>query len=283
MRRVLAAALLWAWLFSGQGMAEGASSDGRAPGAQEWETRVPGGAGHQASASGAGLPGETEEPPGERLFETVDGVTYYHGDPNFPVWSEGNRVGAVADLSSAYISDANERWRLVGFLSFPVVLRGKSGFRDVIPLEEEARECFVWQKVRDGSFFFNRDGRPFRKVEGSAFAREARVYPMIFEAAVANMGESFEMPGPEDDVRAPLQAAEIVAAAQGESEEPAPQEPGNVPSAEAQSPAAGETGREAAADTNRSGENRKGGSMVETTEAAPAEEARVEPSIQNGQ
>ena len=123
----------------------------------------------------------------ETVFVENDGILYYHGDPNFPVWSMGNRVGAVADLSSAYISETNEKWRLVGFLSFPVVFRARGGLATAIPLEEEIRECWFWQKVKTGDFFFNRDGIPGNKVEGEAFWRELSAYQMLLEAAEANM------------------------------------------------------------------------------------------------
>ena len=123
----------------------------------------------------------------EKIFEERDGIAYFHGDPNFPVWSMGNRVGAVADLSSAYIADTNEKWRLIGFLSFPVVLRERAGLRAAIPLEEELRECWFWQKVKTGDFFFNRDGIPGNKVEGEAFWRELSAYQMLLEAAEINM------------------------------------------------------------------------------------------------
>ncbi|MBO4853082.1 MAG: hypothetical protein J5477_05590 [Schwartzia sp.] len=132
-------------------------------------------------------PSAPEEIIEEKIFEERDGIAYYHGDPNFPVWSMGNRVGAVADLSSAYISDTNEKWRLIGFLSFPVVLREKAGLRAAIPLEEELRECWFWQKVKTGDFFFNRDGIPGNKVEGEAFWRELSAYQMLLEAAEINM------------------------------------------------------------------------------------------------
>lgn len=133
------------------------------------------------------IPPAPEEIIEEKTFEERDGIAYYHGDPNFPVWSMGNRVGAVADLSSAYISDTNEKWRLIGFLSFPVVLRERAGLNAAIPLEDELRECWFWQKVKTGDFFFNRNGIPGNKVEGEAFWRELSVYQMILEAAEINM------------------------------------------------------------------------------------------------
>lgn len=122
----------------------------------------------------------------EKVFEEKEGVAYYHGDPNYPVWSMGNRVGAVADLSSAYIVDENDKWRVFGFLSFPFVLQEHGGMEAAIPLEEELRECWFWQKVKTGEFFFNRDGRAGNKVEGKAFSRELAAYQMIMEAAEAN-------------------------------------------------------------------------------------------------
>ena len=123
----------------------------------------------------------------ENVFEEKDGVTYYHGDANYPIWSMGNRVGAVADLSSAYIVEEDEKWRLIGFLSFPLVLRGQGGMEAAIPLEDEWRECWFWQKVKTGEFFFYRDGRAGNKVEGKSFTRELIVYQILFEAAEANM------------------------------------------------------------------------------------------------
>ena len=123
----------------------------------------------------------------EKLFVEIDGVAYYHGDSNYLVWSMGNRVGAVADLSSAYIVEDNEKWRLIGFLSFPLVLRGQGEINEAIPLEEEWRECLFWQKLKTGEFFFYRDGRAGNKVEGKAFARELTAYQMLLEAAEANM------------------------------------------------------------------------------------------------
>ncbi len=120
-------------------------------------------------------------------FVENDGMIYYHGDFNYPIWSMGKRVGAVADLSSAYISDDDGKWRLVGFLSFPVVFRTKGGFQEAIPLEDELRECFFWQKVKTGDFFFYKDGRPGNKVEGQAFVRELTAYRMLMEAAETNM------------------------------------------------------------------------------------------------
>lgn len=135
------------------------------------------------------IPPAPEEIIEEKTFEERDGIAYYRGDPNFPVWSMGNRVGAVADLSSAYISDTNEKWRLIGFLSFPVVLRERAGLRAAIPLEDELRECWFWQKVKTGDFFFNRNGIPGNKVEGEAFWRELSVYQMLLEAAEINMAQ----------------------------------------------------------------------------------------------
>ena len=123
----------------------------------------------------------------DKDFVDIDGVTYYHGDSGFPVWSMGNRVGAVADLSSAYIVEEDEKWRLIGFLSFPVVLREQGGTEGAIPLEEEWRECWFWQKLKTGEFFFNRDGRAGNKVEGQAFWRELTAYQMLLDAAEANM------------------------------------------------------------------------------------------------
>ena len=123
----------------------------------------------------------------EQLFTEMDGVTYYHGDPNYPVWSMGNRVGAVADLSSAYIVEENEKWRLIAFLSFPLVFHGSGEINAAIPLEEEWRECWFWQKLRTGEFFFNRDGRASNKVEGKSFMREWTAYRMLLEAAEKNM------------------------------------------------------------------------------------------------
>lgn len=123
----------------------------------------------------------------EKVFEEKDGITYYHGDLNYPVWSMGNRVGAVADLSSAYIVEENEKWRLIGFLSFPVVLRGRGENGEAIPLEEEWRECWFWQKLKTGEYFFNRDGYPGNKVEGNAFVHELAAYQMLLDAAQINM------------------------------------------------------------------------------------------------
>ena len=123
----------------------------------------------------------------ESEFIEIDGVAYYHGDPNYPVWSMGKRVGAVADLSSAYIVEEDEKWRLLGFLSFPVVMREKGGIKEAIPLEEEWRECWFWQKLKTGEFFFYRDGRAGNKVEGNAFAYELTVYQMLLDAAEENM------------------------------------------------------------------------------------------------
>ena len=115
----------------------------------------------------------------EKDFVDIDGITYYHGDPGFPVWSMGNRVGAVADLSSAYIVEEDEKWRLIGFLSFPVVLREQGETEGAIP--------WFWQKLKTGEFFFNRDGRAGNKVEGQAFLRELTAYQMLLDAAEANM------------------------------------------------------------------------------------------------
>ena len=123
----------------------------------------------------------------ENVFIEIDDVAYYHGDPNYPVWSRGKRVGAVADLSSAYIVEEDEKWRLLGFLSFPVVLREQGGIKEAIPLEEEWRECWFWQKIKTGEFFFYRDGRAGNKVEGKAFECELRVYQMLLDAAETNM------------------------------------------------------------------------------------------------
>ncbi len=120
-------------------------------------------------------------------FQEQDGIIYYAGDLNYPVWSMGNRVAAVADLSSAYIADENEKWRLIGFLSFPVVLNKTSNFEGAAVLEEDLRECFFWQKMRTGDVFFDRDGHPGNKVEGQAFSRELSVYHMLLEAAELNM------------------------------------------------------------------------------------------------
>lgn len=122
----------------------------------------------------------------EKVFEEKDGVTYYHGDTNYPVWSVGNRVGAVADLSSAYIVEEDEKWRLIGFLSFPIVLHGQGGIEAAILFEDEWRECWFWQKVKTGEFFFNRDGRAGNKVEGKSFACELTAYQMLLDAAEAN-------------------------------------------------------------------------------------------------
>ncbi len=123
----------------------------------------------------------------DKVFVEMDDIAYYHGDPNYPVWSKGKRVGAVADLSSAYIVEEDEKWRLLGFLSFPVVLSGQGGITEAIPLEEEWRECWFWQKLKTGEFFFNRDGRAGNKVEGNAFAYELTVYQMLLDAAEENM------------------------------------------------------------------------------------------------
>ena len=139
-----------------------------------------------AAVSMSATPAERSE---EQIFEEKDGILYSHGDLNYPAWSMGNRVGAVADLSSAYISDANEKWRLIGFLSFPVVLRARGGLTAAIPLEEEMRECWFWQKVKTGDFFFNRDGIPGNKVEGEAFWRELSAYQMLLESAEANLAQ----------------------------------------------------------------------------------------------
>ena len=122
----------------------------------------------------------------DKVFEEIDGIACYHGDPNYPVWSMGNRVGAVADLSSAYIVEESEKWRLIGFLSFPVVLHEQGGMEAAIPLEDEWRECWFWQKLKTGEFFFNRDGRAGNKVEGKSFALELAAYQMLLEAAEAN-------------------------------------------------------------------------------------------------
>lgn len=122
-------------------------------------------------------------------FQEKDGIIFYQGDPNYPVWSMGNRVGAVADLSSAYIVEENEKWKLIGFLSFPVVLRGRGETEDAIPLEDELRECWFWQKLKTGEFFFNRDGYPGNKVEGKAFIHEFVAYQMLLDAAEINMGQ----------------------------------------------------------------------------------------------
>ena len=123
----------------------------------------------------------------ENVFEEKDGMAYYHGDPNYPVWSMGNRVGAVADLSSAYIVEENEKWRLIGFMSFPIVLHEPGGMDAAIPLEDEWRECWFWQKIKTEEFFFNRDGHAGNKVEGKAFERELNAYRMLLDAAEANM------------------------------------------------------------------------------------------------
>ena len=123
----------------------------------------------------------------EKIFVEQDGVIYYHGNHNFPVWSLGNRVGAVADLSSAYISDDNGKWKLICFSSFPIVVRKNGNINEAVPLEDEWRECRFWQKIRTGEFFFFRDGRVGNKVEGKAFARELSVYKMLLESAENNM------------------------------------------------------------------------------------------------
>ena len=115
-------------------------------------------------------------------IEEHDGIMYFCGDPNYPLWSMGNKVAAVADLSSAYIADENEKWRLIGFLSFPLVL-DKNNLNVAVALEEEVRECWFWQKIKTGDIFFYRDGRAGSKVEGVAFERELSVYQMLLEAA----------------------------------------------------------------------------------------------------
>lgn len=125
----------------------------------------------------------------EKMFEEKDGIAYYHGDPNYPVWSMGNRVGAVADLSSAYIVEENEKWRLIGFLSFPVVLQGQGEIENAVSLEDEWRECWFWQKLKTGEFFFNRDGYPGNKVEGNAFVHELAAYQMLLDAAELNINQ----------------------------------------------------------------------------------------------
>lgn len=117
------------------------------------------------------------------FFEEQDGIIYYCGDRSYPLWSMGNRVAAVADLSSAYIADENEKWRLIGFLSFPLLLNGNNSLNGAVALNEEVRECWFWQKKKTGEFFFYRDGRPGNKVEGTAFWRELSVYGMLLEAA----------------------------------------------------------------------------------------------------
>lgn len=117
-----------------------------------------------------------------KIFEEHDGIMYYCGDLNYPLWSMGNRVAAVADLSSAYIADENEKWRLIGFLSFPLVL-DKNNINGAVALEDEIRECWFWQKNKTGDFFFYRDGRAGNKVEGIAFERELSVYQMLLESA----------------------------------------------------------------------------------------------------
>jgi hypothetical protein len=123
------------------------------------------------------------------FLEEQDGMIYYCGDRNYPLWSMGNRVAAVADLSSAYIADENEKWRLIGFLSFPVLLNKNDYLKGAIALNEEIRECWFWQKMKTGDFFFYRDGRPGNKVEGEAFLRELSVYSMLLEAAELNAAD----------------------------------------------------------------------------------------------
>ena len=135
----------------------------------------------------APAPSEAATPQGEEFFfAETDGISYYCGDPNYPVWSKGRRVAAVADLSSAYISEDDGKWRLISFLSFPVVLREKGGFSSALPLEEELRECWFWQKTKTGEIFFYREGRPGNKVEGAAFLLERIVYGMLLDAAERN-------------------------------------------------------------------------------------------------
>ena len=117
------------------------------------------------------------------VLEERDGIIYYCGDQNYPLWSMGTRVAAVADLSSAYIADENEKWRLIGFLSFPLVLNKNDYLNGAIALEEKIHECWFWQKNKTGEVFFYRDGRVGNKVEGMAFRRELCVYHMLLEAA----------------------------------------------------------------------------------------------------
>ena len=133
------------------------------------------------------MPAGTEVQAEEIIFVEQDGVVYYHGNRNYPVWSMGKRVGAVADLSSAYILDDNGKWKLIGFLSFPIVVRQSGSINTAVPLEEEWRECCFWQKVKTGEFFFFRDGIVGNKVEGKAFARELSVYKLLSESAEYNM------------------------------------------------------------------------------------------------
>ena len=120
---------------------------------------------------------------GDVFFEEQDGIIYYCGNRDYPLWSMGNRVAAVADLSSAYIADENEKWRLIGFLSFPLLLNNSNFLNNAVALDDEIRECWLWQKKKTGEFFFYRDGRAGNKVEGTAFLRELSVYQMLLDAA----------------------------------------------------------------------------------------------------
>ncbi len=128
----------------------------------------------------------------EIFMEEKDGIIYYCGDVNYPFWSMGKRAAAVADLSSAYIADENGKWRLIGFLSFPVILDRYDRFKGAVALDEDIRECWFWQKMTTGDIFFYRDGRVGNKVEGEAFTQELNVYRMLLEEAELHTADFHE-------------------------------------------------------------------------------------------
>lgn len=85
------------------------------------------------------------------LIEKIDGIPYYNGDTNYPIWDGGANAFSVADLSSAVVVQETDSVCNVAFIGFLVTFQrsAKEPYTPPLVGESETRYFRVNKQTGD--------------------------------------------------------------------------------------------------------------------------------------
>lgn len=95
----------------------------------------------------------------QALWQVIDGIEYYYGNTNYPIWDSGTGAFSVADLSSAVVTDDTEKTCTAAVIIFSVTYRNGMATTYDPPIVSENHTMYIRVDKKSGTISLKPDYR----------------------------------------------------------------------------------------------------------------------------
>ena len=118
--------------------------------------------------------------PLDTLWQVIDGVEYYNGDTNYPIWDAGTGAFSVADLSSAVITNESDDRYAFAVISFSVSYQNGMYQKYDPPIVSSGETRYFQYDKNTGAFYIG-GSYGYRKM--SLVRTHRRALELVLDAA----------------------------------------------------------------------------------------------------